>query len=304
MQAMHISRIDLNLLVVLETIYAEGSITKAANRLHLSQSAISHALSRLRDLLDDPLFEWHGKKMVPTPLARRVIGPLRESLTQIGALLNDVQIFDPAAITRRFVIGLRDLTEMTIAPPLMRALSAEAPNIAVSAVRVERRRMESELASGALDLAVDMRLPVSEHVMFARLRTDAIVTVARSGHPAVKQGKIDIDSYLAQKHVLVTSRRTGGGFEDFELERMGLKRRIALRCQSHFAACRAVSQTDLLLTMHENHAETVNREFGNLVLPFPVPLPPSETYVYWHTSMNDDPANRWLRDLILGACRD
>lgn len=108
---MQVSRIDLNLLVVLETIHSEGSITKAAERLHLTRSAVSHALSRLRDMLEDPLFERQGSEMVPTPLARRLIDPLRDSLTQIGVLLNEVQTFDPAVAQRRYLIGLRDFLD-------------------------------------------------------------------------------------------------------------------------------------------------------------------------------------------------
>lgn len=301
---MHISRIDLNLLVVLEAIYTEGSVTKAAERLHLSQSAISHALSRLRDLLDDPLFERQGLRMMPTPLTRRVIDPLRESLTRIGAMLNDAQIFDPTAAKRRYFVGFRDLQELVAIPPVMRAMSVDAPNVTLSTVRVERRRMESELASGSLDLAVDMLLPVSERVMYAQLRTDAVVVIARADHPAVKEGRLDIDGYLAQGHVLVTSRRTGGGFEDVELQRLGLQRRVALRCQSHLAACHAVSETDMLLTMVESHAELINKQLGNQILPFPVSLPPQDTYLYWHASMNSDPANEWLRTLMLRSYKN
>lgn len=294
----------MNLLVVFETIYTQEGISKAAERLHLTQPAISHALSRLRDLLEDPLFERQGHKMVPTPLARRLIGPLRESLSQIGALLNDAQTFEPATARRRYSIGLRDFTESTAIPPLMQALSVESPNVSVTTVRVDRRKMEGELAAGTLDCAVDMLLPVSDQVKFARLHGDTMAVVARAGHPAIVGGQLDLDGYLAQGHVLVSSRRSGAGFEDLELQRLGVQRRVALRCQFHFAACRTVSQTDLLLTMPENYAKLANQPFGNQVLPFPVSLPPYDAYLYWHASMDNDPANRWLREVMLGAFRD
>ncbi|HEX7759627.1 MAG TPA: LysR family transcriptional regulator [Caulobacteraceae bacterium] len=296
---MHISRVDLNLLVVLETIYAEEGITKAAERLHLTQPAVSHALSRLRDLFEDPLFERQGYKMVPTPLTRRLMGPLRESLQGIGSLLNDVQAFEPALAKRRYVVGLRDYMESTVMPPMMRALSAEGPQMGLSTVRIDRQKMEGELAAGALDLAVDMLLPVSEQVMHARVHADTMAVVARAGHPATRDGRLDLDGYLAHRHVLVTSRRSGLGFEDVELRRMGLQRRVALRCQFHFAACRAVSQTDLLLTMPASYATIANQPFGNQVLPFPAALPPYDAYMYWHASTDNDPANRWLRELML-----
>lgn len=295
---MHISRVDLNLLVVFDTIYTEGGITKAAEKLHLTQPAISHALARLRDMFNDPLFERQGYKMVPTPLAKRLIDPLRESLQQLGSILNDTQSFEPATAKKRFVIGLRDYMESTVMPRLMQSMSAQAPEVEISTVRVNRRSLESELGAGTLDLAVDVLLPVTPAVKFTRVSVDGMAVVARKGHPVV-QGALDIDTYLAQRHILVTSRRQGPGFEDLELHRLGLHRKVALRCQFYFAACRTVSQTDLLLTMPESYAHMANRQFGNQVLAFPVALSPMDAYMYWHSSTDNDAANRWLRELML-----
>jgi DNA-binding transcriptional LysR family regulator len=295
---MHISRVDLNLLVVLDAIYTEGGITKAAEKLHLTQPAISHALARLRDLFNDPLFERQGYKMVPTPLAKRLIDPLRESLQQLGAILNDTQSFEPATAKKRFVIGLRDFMESTVMPSLMQTLGAEAPEVEVSTVRVNRRSLESELAAGTLDAAIDVLLPLSPAVKFSRVSVDGMAVVARKNHPVVKGG-LDLDTYLSQRHVMVTSRRQGPGFEDIELRRLGVQRRVVLRCQFFFAACRTVSQTDMLLTMPESYAHMANRQFGNQVLPFPVPMAPMDAYLYWHASTDNDAANRWLRELML-----
>lgn len=295
---MHISRVDLNLLVVLETIYTEGGITKAADKLHLTQPAISHALARLREMFNDPLFERQGHKMVPTPLAKRLIDPLRESLQHLGAVLNDTHSFEPRTAKKRFVIGLRDYMESTVMPRLMEALAAEAPEIEISTVRANRRSLESELNAGTLDLAVDVLLPVTPAVKFIRVHVDGMAVVARRDHPLV-QGSLDIDTYLSLRHILVTSRRQGAGFEDVELHRLGLHRKIALRCQFYFAACRTVSHTDLLLTMPESYAHMANRQLGNQVLAFPVPLSPMDAYMYWHASAENDSANRWLRELML-----
>jgi DNA-binding transcriptional LysR family regulator len=298
---MHISRVDLNLLVVLDTIYTEGGITKAAEKLHLTQPAISHALARLRDMFNDPLFERQGHKMVPTPLTKRLIDPLRGSLQSIGALLNDTQSFDAATAKKRFVIGLRDFMESTVMPPLMHALSSEAPEVEVTSVRANRRSLESELAAGTLDLAVDVLLPLSDAVKFRRISVDGLAVVARQGHPALR-GEVDLDTYLSQRHILVTSRRQGPGFEDIELRRLGVQRNVALRCQFYFAACRTASQTDLVLTMPESYAHMANRQFGNQVLAFPVPLSSMDGYMYWHASTDNDVANRWLRALIVRCC--
>ena len=186
-------------------------------------------------------------------------------------------------------------------PPLLQPLAAEAPGVEVSSVRANRRSLESELAAGTLDLAVDVLLPLSDAVKVRRITVDGMAVVARKDHPAVR-GAIDLDTYLAQRHVLVTSRRQGPGFEDIELRRMGVQRQIALRCQFYFAACRTVSETDLLLTMPESYAHMANRQLGNQVLAFPVPLSSMDAYMYWHASTDNDAANRWLRSVVLRCC--
>lgn len=295
---MNLSRVDLNLLVVLDTICTEGGITKAADKLHLTQPAVSHALARLRDAFDDPLFERQGQRMVPTPLVQRLIEPLRDSLRSIGALLNDTQTFEPSTSNRRFVIGLRDFMESTVMPPLMRALARGAPGISVSSVRANRRALESELAAGTLDLAIDVLLPVADEVRVRHISVDRLAVVARQGHPAV-DGAIDLEAYLAQRHIVVSSRRLGPGLDDLELRRLGLQRKIALRCQFYFAACRTVSETDLLLTMPQSYAHTLNRQFGNQVIDSPAPKSAMDANLYWHSSNENDPGNRWLRALIL-----
>src|ERR1700722_15101084 len=134
----HISRIDLNLLAVFDTIYAEGSITRASRRLNLSQPAISHALGRLRQMIDDPLFTRHGRLMMPTPLARRVIEPVRQSLRTIEATFTKRDPFAPATAVKHFTVGTRDVLEAAVLGTLMRNVTVAAPRITVSSIRAER----------------------------------------------------------------------------------------------------------------------------------------------------------------------
>lgn len=297
---MHLHRIDLNLLVVLDAIFTEGGITKAGEKLHLTQPAISHALGRLRDLFNDPLFVREGRKMVPTPLARSLMQPVRRALHSLEVTLNEVQQFDPATTQRHFNIAVRDVFEATVLPPLMKRVATAAPSIDISAIRADRRTLESELAVGSLDAALDVLLPLSEDIRHRRVSTDALVVVARKGHPATKK-KLDLAAYLRAHHVLVSSRRTGPGLEDVELNRQGFKRRIRLRCQHYFAACRVVSQTDLLLTMPERYARIASRQYGNQILPFPMEMPSMDAYLYWHASVDKEPAGRWLREQLIAT---
>jgi DNA-binding transcriptional LysR family regulator len=296
----HISRIDLNLLVVLDAIYTEGGITRAAEKLHLTQPAISHSLGRLRELFKDELFAREGRAMVPTPLARNLIEPVRRALRGLEVTLNELERFDPATTQKRFTIAVRDVFESTLLPSLLKRVSRAAPSVDVAAVQIERREFESELAAGTLDAALDVLLPLSTQVRHRRISLDRQVVVARKNHPAVKRG-LTLATYLKQHHVLVSSRRRGPALEDVELSRQGLSRRIRLRCQHYFAACRVVSQTDLVLTMPGNYAKIANRQFGNQILPLPLSMPPLDAYLYWHANVENEPANKWLREQIIDA---
>jgi DNA-binding transcriptional LysR family regulator len=296
----HISRIDLNLLVVLDAIYTEGGITRAAGKLHLTQPAISHSLGRLRELFRDELFSREGRAMVPTPLARSLIEPVRRALRGLEVTLNELESFDPATTRKRFTLAVRDVFESTVLPSLLKTVSRKAPSVDIAAVQVERREFESELAAGTLDAALDVLLPLSEQIRHKRISHDRHVVVARKGHPAVRKG-LTLPTYLKQHHVLVSSRRSGPGLEDVELSRQGLSRRIRLRCQHYFAACRVVSQTDLILTMPGHYARIANRQFGNQILPLPLEMPSLDAYLYWHANVDNEPANRWLREQVIAA---
>src|SRR5262245_5818452 len=124
---MHLSRVDLNLFVVFDAIYAEGGITRAGQRLNLSQPALSHALGRLREMFGDELFVRHKRAMVPTPMARQLIEPVRASLQRLERTLTQVDRFDPASASKRFTIGLRDVLEAAMLPGLMRSIARAAP---------------------------------------------------------------------------------------------------------------------------------------------------------------------------------
>jgi DNA-binding transcriptional LysR family regulator len=299
---MHISKVDLNLFIVFEAIYAEGSITRASLKMNLTQPAISHALNRLRQLFDDPLFERQGHVMVPTPLARSIIDPVRQSLRGFEVTLNGVERFDATSSERSFSLALRDVLEASVLPPLMARVAREAPAVGLNTLQVGRRELESELAAGTLDAAIDILLPLPNDIRRTLLATDKTVVLVRRGHPLV-DGQLDLDAYLKLEHIQTSSRRRGPGLEDFELSRMGLQRRIRLRCQHYFAACRVASQTDLALTMPERLARVVNQQFGNQILPFPLQMPSLDIYLYWHANVDNDPASLWLRSQINDAMR-
>ena len=294
----HLSRTDLNLFVVFDAIYTEGGVTEAARHLNLSQPAISHALARLRETFGDPLFVRQGRRLAPTPVARQMIGAVRQSLQSLRATLNKSTGFAPDVAKRRFTIGMRDLLESSLLPELVRRVRKTAPHIDLAIVKASRRGLEAELAAGAVDAAIDVLLPMSSDVRRLRVSTQPLKVLARRRHPRI-DGKLSLKAYLAAEHIAVSARRRGQSLEDFELGRRGLERRIKLRCQHYFAAARVVSQTDLLCTTTDQVARVVGKLFQAQIHPFPLALADFDMFLYWHANVEDDPASQWLRRQIV-----
>jgi DNA-binding transcriptional LysR family regulator len=255
-------------------------------------------LGRLRELLDDPLFERHGNEMIPTPRARELAATVGRSLSALQELLHGDAIFEPASCDRTFTIAMREAHESVLLPSLIEVLGKTAPHVSVATVRNERRELEEDLETGELDIAVDMPLPLSADIHREAVHREPLVVLARKDHPIVREA-LDVASYLSLDHVLVTGRRRGMGLEDAALQRMNMTRRIRVRCQRHAAANEIVSRSDLVATMPRSYAELVNRHIGNQMLPFPVEIPMLELFMYWHVNVDDDAAHRWFRELAL-----
>lgn len=299
---MHIGKVDLNLYLVLDAIHREGSITRAAVSLNLTQPAVSHALARLRDVYGDPLFTRTVNRMVPTPLARAIMQPVRDALAGLQHTLSGPASFDPATNRKQIVLGMRDIVETVLLPELVPLLEQRAPLTQVASVRVARRDMETELGSGRLDLAFDVLLPVGPAIAHTKLMEGRFVVVSCKRHPLLRGG-LTLEKYLQLRHVVVSSRRSGPTVEDFELSRLGLHREIGMRCQNFFVAWKTVASSRMLLTVPESHARGDLFQQNLKVWPMPVELPPLAVHMYWHENLQDDPANRWLRERVLELLR-
>lgn len=306
-------RIDLNLFIVFDAIYTEGNLTRAASVLNLTQPAVSHSLARLRDHFDDPLFVRQNNKMLPTAVAKNVISDVREALHQLQVALQQSRQFDPSSAQKQYVVSLHDSLEASYLPYLSDYINNEAPLVNLTSTRVRRSELENKLASGDIDFAIDILLPVSDNICHTQLENDQLVVVAASNHPDListpalnieAPSLLDLSCYLKQKHVLVSSRASGTGMEDFELGRLGLQRRVGLRCQHFFSACRVVENSDMLLTMPATAAKMFSQVLNITTYPLPVELPGIDVHLYWHINVDKDPANRWLRNKILMASSD
>lgn len=305
MHTMHLSRIDLNLLVVFDAVHAAGSITIASRRLNLSQPAVSHALARLRDLLGEPLFERQGRGIAPTPFARSIAGPVRDALAAMERTLQRATHFEPAVAERTFRIGMREALEPSVLPALTNAVCSAGPGLGLACARHDRPRLEADLAAGEFDLAFDVRLPaVAERIPHERVLVDRLVIVARKQHPLLRRLRRrgwNLDAYLALEHVQVSSRRRGPSPEDLALQALARSRRVRLRCQSHAAACRAVANSDLVATIPESYARHALDPGSNELVTLPLEDIMLETYMYWPANADRDAANRWLREQARAA---
>lgn len=294
---LNINRIDLNLFIVFNAIYTERGITRAGDSLKLSQPAISHSLARLRELIGDPLFIREGNSVTSTPVADHLIGPVRKALREIERSLLQLSEFTPELSPLEFRIGMSLVLESLTMPLLVDTIKDIAPHVRISTARHSRSLFQEQLATKHLDAVVDVWLPHGHTVSHKFLGPGKMVVVARQGHPVVN-GSISMEDYLKQDHITATSRRIGRAMEDEELARLGFQRRVKMRCQHHWTACKIVSATDMLLTMPRRNARATNETLGNQLVPFPIEMPAPDVYLYWRANAEDEPANRWLREQI------
>jgi len=288
-----LARLDLNLFRVFDVVLRERNLTRAAEVLFLSQSAVSHALARLRDQLGEPLFVREGRGVAPTPFAERLAPEIREALALFEGAVLRTRDFDPRRDVGTFTVAMSEVLEPSILPHLVTHLREHAPGARVTSVRLDRPRLERDLASGRVDLAIDVEQPTGAGLQHTLLLRDTFCVVGR------RRRRLDVAAYMASRHVTVSSRRTGLAVEDLVLTRLGYHREVSVRCQHYEAAFHIVSGSDLLLTMARRRAEQLHALLGNHVLPMPLSLPPLELHLYWHRQSDSEPRNQWLRTELL-----
>ncbi len=299
----NISRVDLNLFLVFEAIYREGSITAAAEVLHLTQPAVSHALGRLRQALGDELFQRSSRGVKPTPVANQLIAPVRLALSQLQQGIQASQVFDPRHLTQNFRLSLRDMMEAMLMPRLVAASQDDAPEITFNCLSVSRENIVHDLSSGRIDLAADAWITHDESVIHQRILEDVLVCLLREGHPALDE-EWSLHNLLKWSHIQVSSREHGQGLEDLLLARHGLRRRIGVRSAHYFGAAQMACQSNLLLCVPSTFARFLVGHLPLLMRPFPISTARLDYYLYWHRDQAHSPALAWLRNLILQIMPD
>lgn len=290
---MNLARIDLNLFVVFDAIYSHNSLTKAAGVLHVTQPAVSNALARLRNTLDDPLFVRGPTGMSPTPLARQLITPVREALRGLDQCVQTRLHFDASAARQTFRLHATEHAEIFLLPPLLALLQEEAPGIDLEVVFMRRREIPLALASGELQLAIDAPLINSSELLYRPLRSDHYVCVMRDGHP-LAGAELTLERFLDARHIHISSRSRGSGHIDLALRSIGRQRRIALRLQHHSGLPGLLRHSDYIAAIPHTQAQSM----GWQQRPLPFACPPLELNMFWHKNADHEPSIRWLRDRL------
>jgi DNA-binding transcriptional LysR family regulator len=300
----NIDAIDLNLLKVLDALLEERHVSRAAQRVGLSQPALSNALRRLREVCEDPLFTRSRQGMVPTARALQMGGPVRGAMRQIREALSGGAEFDPGASVRTFRIAMPDYLEYRLMPGLLRALATEAPEVRVQVRRLEGlfQAPETALRAGSLDLAVGF-FPdgkgVETGTRVETLFSDRQAVIGRSGHPLLRgRGVMALEKFVAAEHAAVIFRDEAWGLIDTELASQGLRRRMRLATPHFLTALRAVQQSDLIACV----PEWLAREFageGLAVRKPPFHLPEFVARMVWSREAEADPGQRWFRGMAL-----
>lgn len=288
--------IDLNLLIAFDALLEEGSVTKAAQRVGLSQPAMSNALRRLRKAIGDELLVRTKAGMVPTPRALELAGPVRDALTTLSRALEDHGRFDPATAERRFTLAANDYAEMVLLPALAQMLAQRAPGVDLR-VRILGDLPGSALESGEIDLAVGAFQDMPGSFRQQGLFRDRFVCVVRPDHPDI-QGSLSLDQYTRHPHVLIAPRARGQGVVDHVLAQRGLKRRVAVSVPHFSVAPMLVAQTDHVLTLASRVACAFGAALGLQLLEPPVQLPQFTIRQVWHQRFQQDPAHVWLRGCL------
>ncbi|MCQ4272877.1 LysR family transcriptional regulator [Pseudomonas kuykendallii] len=292
---MNLSKVDLNLFIVFDAIYSEANLTRAGQIVGITQPAVSNALARLRETFNDPLFVRTAQGMVPTPMAQNIIGPVRNALQLLRVSVQESRIFNPQQANKTYRVSMTDLTEAVLLPPLFQRLRRLAPQVCIESMLSRRREMTKELAAGRLDFAVDAPLNTDPQVRHVKLLDDRYVCALRRGHPLAKE-KISLEDYLSLSHIHISSRRSGLGYVDLSLGKMGIQRRVVLRSQHYLMASTVLQQTDMAMTVPERFAKRHDLHYVDL----PVnDVPNVESHLYWHESTDQDPANRWMREQLI-----
>ena len=294
---MDFRRVDLNLLVALDALLAERSVSRAAARLHLSQPATSALLARLRELFGDPLLLRSARGMQPTPRALELLGPVKQVLDEIDAIVRPRTAFDPAKAEHTFTLSASDYVEYALLPTLVDFLERKAPKVRLAVRPLDLQTVAKQMEIGEVDLCITGLQNAPPGLHQQPLYTERMVSVVRRKHPGIG-ARLTLDNFCSLEHILVSVR--GSGFSariDDALAKLGRKRRARLAVPHFLLVPEIVARSDMIGALPERLA----RGYGNKLCIFEPPLEIEGFTVgqIWHERNQREPAQLWLREILL-----
>jgi DNA-binding transcriptional LysR family regulator len=295
------SQPDLNLLVALDVLLAEGSVAGAARRLRLSPSAMSRTLARLRDTTGDPLLVRAGRGLVPSPRALELREQVQRIVQDAAAALRPAAAPDLARLVRTFTLRTSDGFVETFGPALIARVATEAPGARLRFMP-KLDKDSAPLRDGTVDLETGVvSRAMGPEVRAQALLRDRFVGVVRAGHP-LGEGEITPARYAGGRHVFVSRRGLTQGPVDEALASLGLQRDVVATVGGFSAALALARASDLIASVPERH--TAGLRAGMFCFPLPVPAPEITVSLLWHPRLDADAAHRWLRGCVRDACTE
>ena len=300
---MNLAHVDLNLLVAFDALMVERHVTRAGQRIGLSQPAMSAALNRLRHLANDELFIRQPDGMHPTARAEEIAGPIRRALENIHGTLYP-QAFEPARAERTFRIALNDFGASVLLPPLVKRLSLLAPGVDLRALPANDERAIEMLDRGHVDIAVGSfdKAP-SGRFEFEILFQSAFTCVVRNDHPATARAPVSLEEFAELPHLLFSQTGDATGFVDTVLAKVGLRRRVAVTVPHFLVAPFVLAQSDMVATLPTRLVEDFAGLAGLSVIEAPVGLPEFPCTLLWTRRAGVAAAHAWFRHQIAEAAR-
>lgn len=298
-----LASVDLNLLVTLDAVFSEQSVSRAASRLRITQSAVSHGLRRLRNVFGDPLVIRRGAGIVPTPRGAGLQEPIRTLLAQARALLNESAAFDPKASSRRFRLSMSDAMSVEALPLILRRVRREAPGVNLIISTSGPRQSCERICADEVDLAIGVYPRLLPGLISRELYRDTLVCVADRNNSRLRNGRLDLKSYLESPHVTVAPNSDTGIQLDEILDAMGMTRRTAVVVPHYLSVPGLIKGTDIVAHTRRRLLSVFRNTDDLAVFPPPVEVvvPDLQFLQIWHIRYDRDTAHCWLRDLILGA---
>lgn len=297
----NLKNVDLNLLVIFEAIYATSNISRAADRLGMSQPAVSNALARLRDLIADPLFVRATHGVEPTIKAREMIRPVREALGVIGQQLGSGANIDLASYKRIFRIIIVDVLEPIIMPPIVRTLMAEAPGVGIECIQPDAKFYEG-IRAGTIDLAC-FAFPIDTTDMIVKpICPLDLVVVSRRDHPGIER-PLDLATFQTLTQIAMGRELRGLTNIDKNLVAQGMPRKVGYMAAKIWSMPAMIERTDLVGILPRRFVRELAGNFALDIHEMPTEMPEQFMYMMWHANSEHDPGHIWLRESMMQAAR-